>query len=328
MISRVLEYKKISVDKSQSAITSKIVKGLWLCSNLPVYLICPTSEISNLQLFLADNQHILVLDNFDELPSRYLLLYFQHENLADDQKRFLNERLACGQRADSLINYIEKTQGYTEISLLTQSCLLTSQPSKLLNSFFIKIIKQCVESLFAALLLLLTFPVMLLTAIAIKLESKGPIFYRQARVGQFNKEFDVIKFRSMSTNAEEKGAQWATKNDPRVTKVGRFIRCTRIDELPQLLNVLRGEMSLIGPRPERRFFIEQLEQAIPYYSLRHAVKPGITGLAQVKYTYGSSVDDAMWKHRYDLHYIKNYSLWLDVKIFIRTVKTVILALGN
>ncbi|MBE0364309.1 hypothetical protein PULV_a2613 [Pseudoalteromonas ulvae UL12] len=328
MISRVLEYKKTAVNTTQNVNASKLSKGLRSSPGLPVFLICPHSEISSIQSFLSEHPSISVLDNFDILPSRYVLLYFQHEKLADSQKDYLNECLARGQRVDSLINYIEKTQGYTEISLLTSSCLLTSQPSKLLNSSFVKIIKQSVESLFAALLLILTFPVMLLTAVAIKVGSEGPIFYRQARVGQFNKEFDVIKFRSMSTNAEEKGAQWATKNDPRVTRVGRFIRCTRIDELPQLLNVLRGEMSLIGPRPERRFFIEQLEQEIPYYSLRHAVKPGITGLAQVKYAYGSSLDDAMWKHRYDMHYIKNYSLWLDFKIFIRTVKTVILALGN
>ncbi|WP_323888720.1 sugar transferase, partial [Aeromonas caviae] len=171
-------------------------------------------------------------------------------------------------------------------------------------------------------------PIGLLAALAIKLESPGPIFYRQARVGQFNQEFDVIKFRSMRNDAEKNGAQWASKNDARVTRVGRFIRKTRIDELPQLINVFKGEMSLVGPRPEREVFIKELEAVIPYYRFRHAVKPGITGLAQVSYPYGASIEDAVWKHKYDIFYIKHQSLVLDIKILLLTVKTVLFGMGR
>jgi lipopolysaccharide/colanic/teichoic acid biosynthesis glycosyltransferase len=167
-----------------------------------------------------------------------------------------------------------------------------------------------------------------LTALAIRIEGKGPIFYRQLRVGLHNKQYYVYKFRSMRTDAEINGPQWAQDNDNRVTRVGRFIRNTRIDELPQLLNVLVGNMSMVGPRPEREVFVKELEQTIPYYRFRHAIKPGITGLAQVKYQYGASVDDAIWKHKYDIHYIKHQSLWIDVKIMFKTLPTIFFGMGK
>src|SRR5262249_29655017 len=154
-------------------------------------------------------------------------------------------------------------------------------------------------------------PLMLVTAIAIKLDSKGPVFYRQSRTGLNGVTFILYKFRTMVEDAEKSGARWAEENDPRVTRVGRFLRATRIDELPQLWNVLLGQMSFIGPRPERPDFNSELEAAIPYYDLRHLVKPGITGWAQVLYPYGASVEDAREKLQYDLYYIKNYSVMLD-----------------
>ena len=132
----------------------------------------------------------------------------------------------------------------------------------------------------------------------------------------------------MRNDAEKNGAQWASKNDARVTRVGKFIRKTRIDELPQLINIVKGEMSLVGPRPEREVFIETLEKEIPYYRFRHAVKPGVTGLAQVKYAYGASVEDALWKHKYDIYYIKHQNVWLDLKVILLTVKTVIFGMGR
>ena len=132
----------------------------------------------------------------------------------------------------------------------------------------------------------------------------------------------------MHNDAEKDGAQWASKNDARVTRVGKFIRKTRIDELPQLINILKGEMSLVGPRPEREVFIKDLETQIPYYRFRHAIKPGVTGLAQVKYAYGASGEDAIWKHKYDIHYIKHQSLRMDLKIILRTVKTVLFGMGQ
>ena len=180
------------------------------------------------------------------------------------------------------------------------------------------------DTVFASVGLLVTSPLMLLTAILIKLESKGPVFYSQERVGLHDRPFRIIKFRSMRTDAEKNGAAvWASKNDPRVTRVGRFIRKTRIDELPQFINVLRGEMGIVGPRPERPQFVEQLEQQIPHYSQRHLVKPGITGWAQVRYPYGASVEDARMKHQYDLYYIKTQSLLLDVIVLFETLRVVL-----
>jgi len=176
--------------------------------------------------------------------------------------------------------------------------------------------------------LLLLSPVMTLVAIAIKLDSPGPVFYSQERTGLKRKLFKVYKFRSMYQNAEAKGVQWASKRDPRITRVGRWIRLTRIDELPQLWNVLQGEMSLIGPRPERPNFDAELEQAIPYYNIRYLVAPGISGWAQVMYPYGASIEDAYEKLAYDLYYIKNYSLFLDLEIALRTLRVVLLGKGR
>jgi sugar transferase (PEP-CTERM system associated) len=169
----------------------------------------------------------------------------------------------------------------------------------------------------------LGFPLMIATAIAIRLESPGPVIYLQERIGLHGRRFRILKFRSMRSDAESNGPVWAGENDPRVTRVGRIIRKLRIDETPQFFNILRGEMSLIGPRPERPAFVEQLEELIPYYSERHLVKPGLTGWAQVCYPYGASFDDAREKHQYDLYYIKNQSPLLDAIILFETARVVL-----
>jgi len=185
-------------------------------------------------------------------------------------------------------------------------------------------IKRVCDIIFAALILALTWPLMLLTALAIRIESRGPVLYRQERVGLNGVPFNVIKFRSMRTDAEKDGKpRWATKNDDRVTRVGRFIRKVRIDELPQLFNVLVGEMSMVGPRPERQFFVDELISKIPYYAVRHSVKPGVTGWAQVRYEYGSTIEDSVEKLQYDLYYVKNHSLFLDLLIMLETVAVVL-----
>lgn len=179
------------------------------------------------------------------------------------------------------------------------------------------------------MLLIATFPVMLITALCILIEDHRPILYRQERVGMGGHHFMVLKFRSMRQDAENSGKpQWASENDPRTTRVGRIIRKLRIDELPQILNVLRGEMSFVGPRPERPYFVKQLSEKIPYYSMRHSIKPGITGWAQVSYQYGASVEDAIQKLQYDLYYVKNNSLFLDVLILIDTLQVVLLGKGG
>jgi sugar transferase (PEP-CTERM system associated) len=182
--------------------------------------------------------------------------------------------------------------------------------------------------LVAVLLLIVTSPLMLLVALAVRLTSPGPIFLRQNRVGRGSVVFTVYKFRSMYADAEARtGAVWATRNDPRITPVGRWIRRLRLDELPQLFNVLKGEMAIAGPRPERPEFVQTLSEQIPYYRQRHCVKPGITGWAQINYKYGDTIEDTITKLEYDLYYIKNMSMSLDAYIFFHTVKTMVLSRG-
>jgi exopolysaccharide biosynthesis polyprenyl glycosylphosphotransferase len=189
-------------------------------------------------------------------------------------------------------------------------------------------LKRLTDIVIGFTLLTLTLPLMLLTMLAIKIDSPGPVFYRQKRVGQFDKPFTLLKFRSMTADAEAGGSPlWAQRNDPRVTRVGRFIRATRIDELPQLVNVLAGEMSLVGPRPERPHFVEQLIRAIPFYRQRSYVKPGVTGWAQINFPYGASVEDAREKLAYDLYYVKNRSLLLDLAVLLSTIRVVLFRVG-
>ena len=190
------------------------------------------------------------------------------------------------------------------------------------------LIKRVLDLTLAVVGLCLSLPISLLTALLIKLESPGPVFYLQERVGERGKVFPIIKFRSMRQDAEKNGAVWASKDDCRVTRVGGFIRKVRIDEIPQMWNVIRGQMSFVGPRPERPVFVEQLVEKLPYYSLRHAAKPGITGWAQVCYPYGASEEDALRKLEYDLYYIKHQSIFLDLLIIFRTAKTVLFRKGS
>jgi sugar transferase (PEP-CTERM system associated) len=187
--------------------------------------------------------------------------------------------------------------------------------------------KRVLDVVASAGLILIALPIMVVTALAIFFESGGPVLYRQERVGHRGRTFTLLKFRSMRQDAEANGAVWALENDTRVTRVGTFIRKTRIDELPQLLNVLRGDMSFVGPRPERPQFVAELTKMIPYYDLRHHVKPGITGWAQILYPYGASINDAREKLQYDLYYLKNYSIFLDLNIVLQTMQVILWGKG-
>jgi len=189
-------------------------------------------------------------------------------------------------------------------------------------------VKRMIDVFFSSIILLASLPVTLITALLIKLESDGPIFYVQERVGEGNTIFRILKFRSMAQDAEKNGAVWAKKNDDRVTRVGEVIRRLRIDEIPQLWNVLKGDMSLVGPRPERQVFVDELAKKIPYYSIRHEVKPGVTGWAQVCYPYGASELDALRKLEYDIYYMKNISIAFDLLVIFKTVKTVLFKKGS
>jgi sugar transferase (PEP-CTERM system associated) len=220
----------------------------------------------------------------------------------------------------------ERVQGKLMLESITPSWLIFSDGFHRTSLFtFWKRTVDVALSLFG---LCLTLPFFPLIALAIKLESKGPVFFRQLRVGNREKQFTLFKFRSMRQDAEaQSGAVWAEKNDPRVTKLGTFLRNSRVDELPQLINVLKGEMSFIGPRPERPEFVEKLKEIIPYYLKRHSMKPGLTGWAQVRYPYGASVEDAVEKLRYDLYYIKNISVFLETLIFLETIKVILFGRG-
>lgn len=226
-----------------------------------------------------------------------------------------------------LQTFYEREQRLVFLEALSPSWLVFSDG--FVNSGFRPIVKRCFDIMASTLLLAVSWWVMLLTMMAIYLESGfgAPVFYRQQRVGYRNKNFDVIKFRSMRVDAEKNGAQWASKTDDRVTKVGKFIRKYRIDELPQLFNVFKGEMSFVGPRPERPQFVNGFEETIPYYKERHRVKPGITGWAQLCYPYGANEYDTRQKLQYDLYYVKNYSLFLDLTIMMSTVEVVLWGKG-
>ena len=239
--------------------------------------------------------------------------------------------LECKQRGvavTELAEFFEREAGKIKMDLTNPSWLVFSDGFNI--SPVRRTIKRSFDLAMASLVGLLAWPFMLLTMLAIRLESGrgAPLLYRQERVGENGKPFQVIKFRSMRTDAELDGvARWATRNDDRVTRVGRFIRKTRLDELPQLWNVLRGDMSIIGPRPERPQFVDDFNNRIRYYSLRHCVKPGLTGWAQLRYPYGSSFEDAEEKLKFDLFYVKNHNFAFDLAILIQTVEVVLFGRG-
>ncbi|MBF0467967.1 MAG: TIGR03013 family PEP-CTERM/XrtA system glycosyltransferase [Desulfamplus sp.] len=222
--------------------------------------------------------------------------------------------------------FYEMLTGKLPVTFINPSWLIFSSGFR--KSGFKAFIKRLIDIVASLILIVLLLPLLLITAFLIKIDSKGQILFAQDRVGQNKKEYMMYKFRSMKQNAEKtSGPVWAKDNDDRITRVGRVIRKFRIDELPQLWNVLTGTMSMVGPRPERKHFTDQLEKAIPYYSERFTVKPGITGWAQVCYDYGASVEDAIEKLNYDLFYIKNMSIMMDVVIILRTIKTVLFGRG-
>ncbi len=219
------------------------------------------------------------------------------------------------------VSFYERIAGRILVERLAPSWIIFSEGFGL--SRFKQSLKRCADICLSGILLVLSLPILLLSAIIIKIESFGPILYRQERVGHYGTSFHLIKLRSMYQDAEKDGAVWASVNDERVTRFGGIIRQLRIDELPQLWNVIKGEMSFVGPRPERPVFVEQLVKAIPYYGIRHVIKPGITGWAQICYPYGASKEDALKKLEYDLYYLKNFSIALDFVIIFKTVKTVL-----
>lgn len=242
----------------------------------------------------------------------------------------IQELLECklnGIQVSDAAKFYERERGQIRVDSLFPSWLVFGDGFE--QGLLRTVVKRVFDLAASMILLVATFPLMLVTALCILVEDGAPILFRQERVGKGGKTFMVLKFRSMRNDAEQEGKpQWAAANDPRTTRVGRIIRKFRIDELPQIFNVLKGEMSFVGPRPERPYFVDQLSTEIPYYNARHSIKPGITGWAQVRYQYGASVGDAIEKLQYDLYYVKNNSLFLDVIILIDTVQVILLGKGG
>ena len=227
-----------------------------------------------------------------------------------------------GVHVNDFSSFIERETGRVDLDTINPSWLIFSDGFSS-SRMFSSAIKRIFDITASTVLLVLTAPVILVFALLVKLDSKGPAFFRQKRVGLYGEPFMLIKLRSMRTDAEKDGAKWAEKNDPRVTRLGRFIRKVRIDELPQSWSVLKGEMSFVGPRPEVPAFVDSLEDQIPFYSERHMVKPGITGWAQINYPYGASVEDSRCKLEYDLYYAKNYTPFLDLVILLQTLRVIL-----
>ena len=276
----------------------------------------------------------ILIDKQQLLEVNDLVDYVNHNKIdelvvaIDDRRKHfqVDEVLECKVNGIEVIDvstFFERQTGRIKLHALHPSNLIFSDG--FIRSTMNHYLKNLFDIFASLLLLLIAWPVMLFAAFAIKIESggNGTIFYKQSRVGLNNKNFDVMKFRSMGMDAEKNGAQWAEKADPRVTWVGNILRKYRIDELPQLFNVLKGEMSFVGPRPERPEFVTDLSQKIKYYEIRHFVKPGITGWAQICYPYGSTEQDTRNKLEYDLYYMKNYSLFLDIMIILQTIQVVV-----
>jgi sugar transferase (PEP-CTERM system associated) len=243
-------------------------------------------------------------------------------------KNLLHHKMEGVQVVD-MPRFYESVAGQIPLTHVEDSWFIQTGGFEILHRSLVRKVKRVIDVVASLLGLLLSLPLMAVVALVVKIDSRGPLFFRQERVGLNEKPFQLIKFRSMISNAEvETGPVWASESDYRVTRAGRWLRRTRLDEIPQFINVLKGDMSFIGPRPERPFFVEQLKKRIPYYSLRFTVKPGVTGWAQVRYHYGASTEDALEKLKYDLYYIKNMSWRLDFIIMVRTMGVVLFSKGS
>jgi len=293
-----------------------VLAGYFGCPNEPIYV--PSHHI-------VGNGDGLVSAALRERTDKIVV------SLSERRGSFpLSEVLNCKFSGIEVIDapsFYEQVTGKLMIENITPSWFIFSDGFR--RTGFGRIMKRSADLVLSLIGIILTLPILPFIALGVKLTSPGPVLFRQVRVGQGDRTFVLFKFRSMRADAEKvSGAVWAQKDDPRITRFGKFLRTSRLDELPQLYNVLRGDMSLVGPRPERPEFVNKLKEVIPYYSERHFVKPGVTGWAQVKYAYGASVDDAIEKLRYDLYYIKNMSMLLDIIIILETVKVVLFGRGS
>ncbi|MWP88913.1 sugar transferase [Glaesserella parasuis] len=284
--------------------------------------IIPLGNIQNLEKITTVDWIKLEKPDLSEKTYDAIVVDLYSEDLAEEWQKFLAETALMNIKIYNAKNLEESLTGRVRSRYFYENDLGTLQPSGIYQ-----IIKRVIDVIAVLITLPITICIMLITAIAIRLESKGNVLFIQKRVGQGRKEFNLYKFRSMCQDSEKDGAKFATTNDMRITKIGKFIRKTRIDELPQFFNVLKGDMSLIGPRPEQKVFVDKFIKEIPFYNYRHIVKPGISGWAQVIQGYTADVNDTKIKLQYDLYYIKNFSIWLDILIVFKTIKTMLTGFG-
>ncbi|MCT8841858.1 sugar transferase, partial [Glaesserella parasuis] len=284
--------------------------------------IIPLGNIQNLEKTTTVDWIKLEKPDLSEKTYDAIVVDLYSEDLTEEWQKFLAETALMNIKIYNAKNLEESLTGRVRSRYFYENDLGTLQPSGIYQ-----IIKRVIDVIAVLVTLPITVCIMLITAIAIRLESKGNVLFIQKRVGQGGKEFNLYKFRSMCQDSEKDGAKFATTNDMRITKVGKFIRKTRIDELPQFFNVLKGDMSLIGPRPEQKVFVDKFIKEIPFYNYRHIVKPGISGWAQVIQGYTADVNDTKIKLQYDLYYIKNFSIWLDILIVFKTIKTMLTGFG-
>ncbi|PWD82164.1 glycosyl transferase [Ignatzschineria ureiclastica] len=281
----------------------------------------PFGNISELKAHPHINTNVLKVPNLENRRYDAVVADLQSEIPAEWLK-FLAECTLARIPVYDAKQLTERVTGRVKLNTLSENIYGVLYPSPIYE-----LVKRWIEFLAVLITAPLWLPIMLITGIIIKLESPGSMFFTQNRVGLGNQDFTVYKLRSMCQNSEKEGAQFAKANDMRITRVGKFIRKTRIDEIPQFLNVLKGDMSLIGPRPEQRTFVEQFEKEISFYAYRHVVRPGITGWAQVTQGYAADTDETRIKLEHDFYYIKHFSLWLDILIVFKTIKTMLTGFG-
>ncbi|OEF58607.1 sugar transferase [Enterovibrio norvegicus] len=293
-----------------------------------VLVYCSKSEEaelrSKLSLVIGFNWE---LNNYEHLPESLRLrdvCYWHPDKLDALASTQLLAVVKAGGRVIPLIDYLEKRHGFTHLFLVNEHYFLQHRCFYSITRKSHRSVKRGMDLFIAFLLFVLTLPLITLGMSLVALSSGFPVIYRQERVGRYNKPFVIYKIRTMQRDSESNGqARWSSDDDERVIRFGRFLRKTRIDELPQIYNILKGDMSFVGPRPERQQFVDLLQEHVPWYPFRHSVKPGLTGLAQIKHGYGSSIEDAMIKHQYDIYYLKNQSIGFDLNISLRTLKTVV-----
>lgn len=294
----------------------RITKG----SKIKIFFFNYSDEISAFAKFIVANPQ-LGYKMANDAASADMIIIPGKEKISEESAKILYDMVIRGKTVTEFYRFYESTTGKIPVPLIGETWFLENVIE--LDKVKFEQIKRFMDVILAVLLFIPFALLAPFAALAIKLTSRGNIFYKQKRTGKNGKVFEIIKFRSMARDAEKDGAKWAQIRDKRVTAVGKFLRKTRLDELPQILSILKGDLSFVGPRPERPEFVSELSQRIPYYPMRHIVKPGLSGWAQINFPYGSSVEDSMQKLQYDLYYIKNRSLILEAIIILKTIMTVL-----